>query len=110
MQSTGKLNRESNIIFPLNPHNHNVDEYKSDIHELKNKCKKVAKDSQSNLRKIFDDTTRTDPSACDVSFTEIESSMYQARRILQPKFLQNCRILRYVARNKFWQLLPIFPN
>ena len=84
-KATAKLNRESNMIFPLNPHNHNVDEYNSDVHKLKNKCKKVAKHSQSNLRKIFDDTTRSDPSACEVSFTEIESSMYRARRMLQPK-------------------------
>ena len=46
---------------------------------------KGGKHSQSNLRKIFDDTTRTDPSALEVSFPEIESSMYRARRMLQPK-------------------------
>ena len=80
-KATAKLNRESNMIFPLNPHNHNVDEYNSDVHELKNKCKKVAKHSQSNLRNIFDDTTRSDPSA---SFTEIESSMQE--ECYSPKF------------------------
>ena len=59
--------------FHLNPHNHNV-EYKSDIIKFQNGCKKLSKHSQSNLRKIFNDTTRTNPSACDISLTEIESS------------------------------------
>ena len=52
----------------------------------------MAKHSQSNLRKIFDDTTRTDPFACEVSFPEIESSMYRARRRLQPKIPINASV------------------
>ena len=35
-KATGKLKRESNLIFPLNPHNHNIDKYMSDVQELKN--------------------------------------------------------------------------
>ena len=62
-----------------------VYKYKSDTHELKNKWKKMDKHSQSILRKIFEDTTRTIPFACEVSFPEIESSMYHARGMLQPK-------------------------
>ena len=88
----------SNLIISLNPHNHNIDDYKSDVHELKNKCKKVAKHSQYNLRRIFDDTTRNNPSACDISFTEIESLMYRARMILQPKIPVNA--------SEFCEMLP----
>ena len=44
----------------------------------------MAKHSQSNLREIFDDTTRTDPSVFEVAFPEIESTMYRARRIKIP--------------------------
>ena len=66
-KATCKLSRESNLIIPLNPHNHDISEYKSAIYELKSKCKKLSKQSQSNLRKIFDDTTRTDPSGCEIS-------------------------------------------
>ena len=53
---------------------------------LKTRCKTVAKNSQTNLRKVFDDVTRTDPCAADISFAECESSMYRART-LQPKIL-----------------------
>ena len=35
--------------------------------------------------KFFDDITRIDPSACDISFRESESSIYRARRTIEPK-------------------------
>ena len=44
-----------------------------------------AKYSQNNLREVFDDITRNDPNAADISFVECESLMYRARRTLQPK-------------------------
>ena len=34
---------------------------------------------------MFDDATRNDPCAADISFVQCESSMYRARRTLQPK-------------------------
>ena len=69
----------------MNQHNHTVEDYKSDVFQLKAKCKTVAKHSQTNLRMVFDDITRNDPCAGDISFVECESSMYRARRTLQPK-------------------------
>ena len=57
----------------------------TEVFKLKSKCKSSAKSSQTNLRKVFDDATRTDPYSCDISFPECESSMYRARRKIQPK-------------------------
>ena len=68
----------------MNQHNHSVEDYKSDVFQLKAKCKSVAKHSQMNLRKLFDDTTRHDRCAADISFVECESSLYRARRTLVP--------------------------
>ena len=66
-----KLNRETNLITPLKGHNHLVDEYKSEVYSLKTKCKTFAKNSQSNLRKVFDDATRDSPFACQISFSSV---------------------------------------
>ena len=84
-KGTSKLNRLRNLITPMNQHNHSVEDYKSDVFQLKAKCKSVAKHSQMNLRKLFDDTTRHDRCAADISFVEFESSLYRARRTLEPK-------------------------
>ena len=76
----------------MNLHNHGLKEYESNANEIKRNCKTIAKYSQSNLRQIFDDVTRNLPFASEVSFREVESSMYHARRMLQPRFflqLQN---------------------
>ena len=84
-KGSSKLDHESNLIRSLNPHNHNVEKYKTEVYQLKTKCKSVVKKSQTSLRKVFDNVTRNDPSACLISFTECESSLYRARRTLQPK-------------------------
>ena len=63
--------------------------YQSEIQELKNRCKKIARKSQGSLRKIFDDETRMDPFACQISFIECESSMYCSRRKSRPKIPLN---------------------
>ena len=84
-KGTGKLNNETNLITPLHTHNHQFEGYKSHVYQLKTKWKTIAKHSQTNLRKVFDDVTRTDPCAREISFTECESAMYRARRMLQPK-------------------------
>ena len=84
-KATCKLNRDTNLINPLlAQHNHSDAEYDTHVYELKTKCKTISKSSQSNLRQIFNDVTRNDPSACDISFPQCESSMYRARRKLQP--------------------------
>ena len=43
-----KLNRETNLIPPLEGHNHGLAEYKS---KLKTKCKTIAKDSLTTSEK-----------------------------------------------------------
>ena len=84
-KGTSKLNRSRNVITQMNLHNHSVEEYKTEVDPLKTRCKTLAKYSQTNLREVFDDTTRNDPYAADISFVKCELSMYRARRTLQPK-------------------------
>ncbi|KAI6649597.1 hypothetical protein LOD99_6763 [Oopsacas minuta] len=84
MQGTSKLNCETVLITPLGQRNHDVDEYRSEIYHLKTKCKTIANTSQANLRKVFDDSTRDDPHACELSFPRCESSMYRARKTTEP--------------------------
>ena len=84
-KGTAKLKLETNLIYPNSNHNHGIEEYKSGVYELKTKCKKMAESTQDNLRKIFDDETRTSLFATEISFNECESSMYRSRRRLQPK-------------------------
>ena len=88
-KGTSRLNRETDLITPLTQHNHNNEDYQTNLYDLKAKCKSLAKHTQTNLRKVFDDATRTDPSAHDISFPECEASMYRARRTLQPKIPQS---------------------
>ena len=84
-KGTSKLELETNLIYPNSIHNHGIDECKSGVYVLKTKCKKMAQTTQDNLRKIFDDETRTSLFATEISFNEFESSMYRSRRRLQPK-------------------------
>ena len=57
-------------------------QYQSESYNLKSKCKSIAKSSQENVRKIFDDVKREDPAACEITFKECEFSMYRYRRLL----------------------------
>ena len=84
-EGTAKLKLETDLIYPSSLHNHGIDKYNSGVYELKTKCKKRAQTTQDNLRKIFDDETRTSLLASEISFNECESSMYRSRRRLQPK-------------------------
>lgn len=85
-KGTSKIDRARNLLVPMKEHNHGVDDYKSDIYKLKTKCKTMAKQVETTgLREIFDDVTRNDLCARDVSFPECESSMYRARRKTHPK-------------------------
>ena len=100
-KGSSRINRETNLITPLRDHNHTVNDYMSEIFKLKSNCKSTAKSSQSNLRKVFDDTTRTDPHTCDISFPECASSMYRARRKIQPKIP--------LTADEFCEMLPTTP-
>ena len=84
-KGTARLNRGTNLITHQFQHDHSVEEYKSDVHDLKTKCETVAMHSQDNPRQVFNETTRSDPRAFNVSFTECESAMDRASRKLQPK-------------------------
>ena len=84
-KGTAKLKIDSNLIYPYSVHNHGPEEYKSEVYDLKTTCKKRAQTTRDSLRKIFDDETRTNPFACEISFNECESSMYRSRRKLQPR-------------------------
>ena len=86
---TSRLNPETDLITPVTQHNHNKEDYQSNIFGHKTKCKILAKHTQTNLTKVFDDATRTDPSTHDISFAECEAAMYRARRTLQPKIPQS---------------------
>ena len=97
-KATSKLNRETNLITPLKGHNHDVDEYRSEIFALKTKCKTMAKNSQTNLRKVFDDATRDSQIACEISFPHCELSMYRARKTVEPKIPSNA--------SEFLDLIP----
>ena len=97
-KGTSILNNESNLVTPKSPHNHMAEEYNSEVHELRAKCKKMAQRKQGSLRKIFDDTTRNSLYASVISFYEVESSMYRARRRMQPKIP--------LTADEFSQVLP----
>ena len=57
-KGTSKLNLETNLITSIHSHNHNVEKYKTEVYELKAKCKTMARKSQTSLRRVFDDVTR----------------------------------------------------
>ena len=84
-KGTCKLNRESDLVTPLKLHNHNIDAYRNEIFALKRKCKTAAKNSETNLRKVFDDVTRNNPRPCEISFSECESTMFRTRKTLEPR-------------------------
>ena len=42
-KGSSKLDHESNLIRSLNPHNHNVEKYKTEVYQLKTKCKSVVR-------------------------------------------------------------------
>ena len=71
-------------------HNHEVLEYKTEVHQLDTKCNTVSKQVQSSsLRQVFDNVTRNNPCARDITFVECESAMYRARKTIQPKVPQS---------------------
>ena len=67
----------------------------------------MQKSSQANLRKVFDDTTRDDPHACEICFPGCESSMYRARKTVEPGIPLNasefCDIIPTTQLGKFFK-------
>ena len=84
-KGTAKLNTDINLIYPKSENNHQIELYKSNAFALKSKYKKMATTFQANLREIFNEATRFDPSAHQVTFKECESMIIRARRESQPK-------------------------
>ena len=59
-KATSKLQHDIDRIISMDQHNHGLNEYESNANEIK-------ENSQSNLRQIFDNVTRNDPFASEVS-------------------------------------------
>ena len=62
-----------------------LQEYHIDVNLIKSKCKRIAQTSQHNMREIFNDITRSDPSGTQVTFKECDSLRFRARKLLQPR-------------------------
>ena len=96
-KGSAKLAKATNLIYPKSEHNHPIQDYHTEAYAIKTKCKRIAQTSQHNLRQIFNDITRSDPSASQVTFKECESSMFRSRKILQPMIPQSaaefCEVL-----------------
>ena len=61
------LNSESNLIEPLNSHNHPLLDYKPEIFALKSECKRAARSSRDRLSKLFKHVVRNDFAAAFIS-------------------------------------------
>ena len=83
-EGSAKLDTEIEHIYPKSVHNNIVQEYDANRHDIKRKINKKAQTSRENLRTIFNDITRSDPAGILVSFRECGSSMFRARKLLQP--------------------------
>ena len=97
-KGSAKLEKATNLIYPKSEHNHGLQDYRAEVYAIKTKCKTTAQTSQHNLRQIFNDVTRSNPSASQVTFKECESSMFRARKILQPMIPQSA--------SEFSEVLP----
>ena len=80
------MNTEVNLVYPKSVHNHDLDTYyNTEVFALKSAYRIRANNSRDNLRDLFNDITRSNPSAHKVTFKECESLMFRARRTSQPK-------------------------
>ena len=84
-KATAKLNKELNLMTPINIHNHDLTMYKAETFRLKAKCMAIARTSHDPSREFFDDATREDTAATSISFSECESTMYRSKRRSHPK-------------------------
>ena len=96
-KGTAKLDKEINLKYTKSEHNHEIQEYRAEAYAMKNECKTVSQTSQHNLRQIFDNVTRSNPSASEVTLKECESSMFRARKILFPNI--SASALEYLIYN-----------
>ena len=84
-KSTAKLNKSAKTVAVMCTHNHDMEDYCTERFKLRAKCKTAAKNSTTSLRQLFDETTRYQTSANDISFKSCESIMYRSRRETQPR-------------------------
>ena len=99
---TAKLNTESNLIEPLNSHNHPLSDYKSEIFTLKSECKRAARSLCDRLSKVFKHVVRNDPAAAFVSYKNLESAMYRSRREIEPPIPQTAvEFSQMIASSQF---------
>ena len=80
-----KINKSAKTVAVMCTHNHDVEDYCTERFKLRAKCKTAAKNSTTSLRQLFDETTRYQTSANDISFESCESIMYRSRRETQPR-------------------------
>ena len=105
-KSKAKFNQDINKISLSSQHNHGLDDNKDDIYSIKRACKVAAKSSGENLRKIFNNQTRVVPAGRKISFVNCESTMYRARRNLQPKIPRNAFELESTPRTTYGIYFP----
>ena len=83
-KESAKLETHSNTIIPLKAHNHPLSEFRAQDFLLKSKCLSGARSSRDRLSKVFKQIVRVDPNAASVSYKNLETSMYRARREIEP--------------------------
>ena len=84
-KGTCKLNRESDLVTPLKLHNHNNEACRNEIFALKRKCKTVAKNSQTNLRKVFDYVTRNNQEYVKFPSQNANLRCFEQEKTLEPR-------------------------
>ena len=88
-KGSAKIYTLSEECVNLHGHNHEINVYKSELYMLKNKCKVESRQSRGALSLVFRDTTRNQPTSTQFSYKNIESSMYRARREVEPPIPAN---------------------
>ena len=83
-RGSAKLDSYSDTITPLIAHNHPLSEYRAEVYLLKSKCLIAARNSHDRLSKVFKQVVRDDPAATTLSYKNLESTMYRARREIKP--------------------------
>ena len=83
-KGSAKLETHSNTIIPLKAHNHPLTEYRAEAFALKSKCLSAARSSSERLSKVFKQVVRDDPAASSVSYKNLETALYRARREIEP--------------------------
>ena len=79
-KESAKLETDSNTIIPLKAHKHRLYRYRAKAFALKSRCLSAARSSRDRLSKVFKQVVRDDPAAASVSYKNLETAMYRARR------------------------------